>query len=63
MLKHSGESRIPFDARLIVATHKNLIEEVQQGNFREGLYYRLLGLNIKLPPLRERGNDYLLADI
>lgn len=55
-----GESPIPFDARIITATHKNLAEEVQKGNFREDLYYRLLGLSIKLPPLHERGNDILL---
>jgi len=45
---------------LIVATHKNLAEEVQNGHLREDLYYRLLGLSIKLPPLRERSNDILL---
>lgn len=59
-IRVGGESPISFDARLIVATHKNLVEEVQGGNFREDLYFRLLGLNIKLPPLRERGNDILL---
>ena len=48
--------------RVIVATHKNLLEEVKKGNFREDLYYRLLGLTIDLPPLRQRGNDiFLLA--
>jgi DNA-binding NtrC family response regulator len=59
-IRVGGESPIPFDARLIVATHKDLAEEVQKGNFREDLYYRLLGLSIKLPPLRERGKDILL---
>ncbi len=51
---------IKIDARIIVATHRNLQEEVKKGNFREDLYYRLLGLPIQLPPLRERGNDILL---
>ena len=46
--------------RQIIATHKDLGEEVKKGNFREDLYYRLLGLNIDLPPLRERGNDIIL---
>jgi DNA-binding NtrC family response regulator len=51
-----------LDVRVIVATHKNLLEEVKKGNFREDLYYRLLGLPIELPPLRMRGNDiFLLA--
>ena len=48
---------IKLDIRLIVSTHKNLADEVKNGNFREDLYYRLLGLPIELPPLRQRGND------
>lgn len=51
---------ISFDVRVIVATHKNLNEEVIAGRFREDLFYRLLGLPIELPPLKERGNDILL---
>lgn len=51
---------IPFDVRIIVATHRNLAEEVEKGKFREDLYYRLLGLTIDLPPLRKRGRDILL---
>jgi DNA-binding NtrC family response regulator len=43
-----------------VATNKNLKEEVKKGNFREDLYYRLLGLPIELPPLRDRANDILI---
>ena len=44
----------------MVATNKNLKDEVKKGNFREDLYYRLLGLPIELPPLRDRGNDILV---
>ncbi len=55
-----GNATIKFDARIIVATNKDLAEEVRKGNFREDLYYRLLGLSIVLPPLRYRGNDILI---
>ena len=43
-----------------MATHKNLLEEVKNKNFREDLYYRLIGLPVQLPPLRERGNDIII---
>ncbi|MBM3434736.1 MAG: sigma-54-dependent Fis family transcriptional regulator [Bacteroidetes bacterium] len=55
-----GLKPIKFDARVIVATNRNLAKEVQKGNFREDLYYRLLGLPIEIPPLRFRGNDILI---
>jgi two-component system, NtrC family, response regulator AtoC len=51
---------VKTDCRIVVATNKNLKEEVRKGNFREDLYYRLLGLPIEVPPLRERGNDILI---
>lgn len=51
---------IPIEVRVIVATHKNMQEEVKKGNFREDLYYRLLGLPIELPPLRDREGDIII---
>jgi two-component system, NtrC family, response regulator AtoC len=51
---------VKIDVRIIVATHRNLVEMVKDGTFREDLYYRLLGLPINLPPLRERENDVLI---
>lgn len=51
---------VKIDVRIIVATHRNLLEMVKEGTFREDLYYRLLGLPIHLPPLRERENDVLI---
>lgn len=48
------------NARIIVATNKNLKEEVNKGAFREDLYFRLLGFPIELPPLKARGNDVLI---
>lgn len=55
-----GNEKIKLDIRLLVATHKNLADEVKKGNFREDLYFRIMGLPIELPPLRERGNDILI---
>lgn len=51
---------VKINVRIIVATHRNLQEMVKKGKFREDLYYRLLGMPIQLPPLRERGNDIIL---
>jgi DNA-binding NtrC family response regulator len=60
VVRVGGNEVVKFDARVIVATHKNLAEEVKKGNFREDLYYRIIGLPIELPPLRERESDILL---
>lgn len=46
--------------RLIAATHKNLNEEIEKGNFREDLYYRLSVFTLNLPQLNQRGDDILL---
>ncbi len=51
---------IKINTRIIAATHKNLLDEVKKNRFREDLYYRLYGLQINLPPLRERDKDIIL---
>jgi DNA-binding NtrC family response regulator len=51
---------VKLDVRVIVATHRNLTEETKAGRFREDLYYRLLGLPVQLPPLRDRGQDIIV---
>ncbi len=55
--KVGDELPIPMKARLIVATNKNLADLVNQGKFREDLYYRLKVFSIEIPPLRERKSD------
>jgi two-component system response regulator HydG len=51
---------IPFDARLITATNDDLEAAIEEGRFREDLFFRINVIQIKLPPLRARGNDVLL---
>jgi two-component system response regulator HydG len=55
-----GQQEIPFDVRLVVATHVDLLAAVEEGTFREDLYYRVAVVELGMPALRARGADVLL---
>lgn len=56
-IRLGGNQTITVDTRIIAATNRNLIEEVQEGRFREDLYYRLAVFPIQMPPLRAHKDD------
>jgi two-component system response regulator HupR/HoxA len=69
-LRPVGATRsVPVDVRVLAATHRNLADDVAAGRFREDLYYRIAGITLAMPPLRERPGDIvpiaerLLVDI
>jgi len=60
IIRIGSNQPVKIDCRIIIATNKNLTDEVKKGSFRKDLYFRLYGLPINLPPLRNRGNDIIL---
>ena len=52
-----GNKTLSVDVRVVAATHQNLEKKLEDGSFREDLYYRLNVIEIEIPPLRTRGND------
>ncbi|MGM0420775.1 MAG: sigma-54 interaction domain-containing protein [Bacillota bacterium] len=60
IIRVGGNEYIPVDVRIISATNKDLLKEVNKNNFRQDLFYRLNVLDICIPPLRERKKDILL---
>jgi DNA-binding NtrC family response regulator len=59
IVRVGGEAPVAVDLRLILATHRDLKQMVEQGTFREDLYYRVHVINVRVPPLRERREDIL----
>ena len=55
-----GRKEISVELRVVCATNKNLKSMVEEGTFREDLYYRICEIVVDIPPLRERGNDSVL---
>jgi len=60
IIRVGSNKEVKIDVRIITASNKDLALLVKEGKFRIDLYYRLMGLPINLPPLRERGSDILL---
>jgi len=60
IMRIGGKKTIPVDVRIIAATNRDLKKEIDTGNFREDLFYRLNIMPITIPPLRERRDDIAL---
>jgi two-component system, NtrC family, response regulator AtoC len=63
IMRIGSNEPVKFECRIIVASNRSLQNEVKKGTMRQDLYYRLFGLPIELPPLRERGKDILLLGV
>jgi two-component system response regulator HydG len=55
-----GDEELPFDVRLVATTNRDLESAVEEGRFREDLYFRVNVIHVQMPPLRARGGDVLL---
>jgi len=55
-----SDREVPFDARLICATHHDLESDVEEGRFRRDLYFRINVIHVEVPPLRSRASDVLV---
>jgi hypothetical protein len=55
-----GNDEVPFDVRLITSTNRDIESAVEEGRFREDLYFRINVISVEMPPLRARGGDVLL---
>jgi DNA-binding NtrC family response regulator len=55
-----SNEKVKLDFRLITATHKNLSKEVEKGRFRKDFFFRIKGVTIHLPPIKERGRDVIV---
>jgi two-component system response regulator HydG len=55
-----GDTEIPFDARIVATTNRDLDAAAEEGRFREDLYFRINVIHVEMPPLRARGSDVLL---
>ena len=60
VVRVGGSESVKFNARLISATNQNFGQLVKNGTFRKDLYYRIIGMPIELPPLRDRAHDIIL---
>jgi two-component system NtrC family response regulator len=60
MERVGGRETVEIDVRVVAATNMDLRKAMQEGKFREDLYYRLCGVEVAIPPLRDRGSDILL---
>lgn len=60
IVRLGGNEEISLDVRIICATHQNLEKRIEEGLFREDLFYRISEIVVEVPPLRERGEDIML---